>query len=344
MEAAPSVGIHYDLAACKAGVTVGPSDHELARGVHIYLGVLVVECPDRFGILLQNAGNQHLADILGDGVQNGPVGLVASLGGVPGRLQELVMLCGDHYGVYMHRLAVGTIFYGHLALGVGTQITDLLTLAVVGHLLSGTADLCEFLYQFMRHIECQRQVFRSLVHGVPEHHALVAGALQFGLVAVVAFVQALGLLGVDATVYIFALAVDGAEYSTTVAVEAVCAAGIAYAADYVAYHYRYVDIGVGINLARHHNLAGGYKCFQSHMAVRVAGQELIEQRVADLVGNFVRVSLRNGFGGKQVVPVLKHGGFLCFLGIHLSSRLHFQQATGTRVLTRRLPDKKTGGR
>jgi len=49
---------------------------------------------------------------------------------------ELIVLCAQDDGVDTNRFAIVVVLYGHLTLGVGTQI---------GHLLAFLTDGCQFL-------------------------------------------------------------------------------------------------------------------------------------------------------------------------------------------------------
>ena len=84
---------------------------------------------------------------------------------------------------------------------------------------------------------------------------------------------------------------DGGEDAAAVAIKSIGPTVVTDLAYHVAHHHRHVDVCLRVNLARHHHLPRGHEGFQGHMALRVAHQEFVQQRIADLVGDLVRVSL-----------------------------------------------------
>ena len=114
------VGVYYDLTAGQSGIAVRTAYHEFTGGVHVVSDMFVKQ--SEYGRVV-NLGNdtrhQDCNDILSYLVQHLPVGffLVAV-----GRLDKLVMLCGNHNRVYANRFPVIVIFNRHLAFGIGTQV------------------------------------------------------------------------------------------------------------------------------------------------------------------------------------------------------------------------------
>ena len=280
MGAAAPVGVDDDLAAGQAGVAVGAADDELAGGVDVQLhGVHVKQALHLLSVTGHDAGDEDLAHVLLDGLLHLSVGCGLCVGGVVQGLYELVVLGGYYDGVDSQGAAVVAVLDCHLALGVGAEVADLLAFAVVCHFLRLAAYGGEFLDEGVAEVERQGQEGGRLVGGVAEHHALVPGALE------------LGCLAADAAAYVGALLVDGVEDAYGVAVEAVGAAGVADLLDDAAHGLLYVDVCLGVDLSGDDGLAGGDEAFDGHAAVRVAGQELVEQCVRDLVGHLVGMAL-----------------------------------------------------
>ena len=88
---------------------------------------------------------------------------------------------------------------------------------------------------------------------------------------------------------------DGREHPAGVAVEAVVAAGVADAVDYAASHLLHVHIGLGAHFARHDHQTGGAEGLACHFREGVATQELVEDGVGNLVGNFIGVPFGHRF-------------------------------------------------
>ena len=138
-----AVGVDDDLAARQAGVTLGPSGHEAARGVDVHDRVAGPK-------LAVDAGqDDRLDDVVVDAL----------------RLHVRVVLRGDHDRVHAHR-AVALVLHGHLGLAVRAQVVQLAALAHLGQ-PAGHA---------VGQRDGQGHELRRLAAGEAEHHALVAGA------------------------------------------------------------------------------------------------------------------------------------------------------------------------
>ena len=99
------------------------------------------------------------------------------------------------------------------------------------------------------------------------------------------------------------LLVDGGEDAARVAVEAVGAAVVAYIGDELAGRGLHIDVCLRCDLAGHDHLARCDERLYGHVALRVAGQKLVEKIVADLVGDFVGVSLRHRFRREEKISI-----------------------------------------
>ena len=160
--AATTVGVDDDFAACKTRVAVGATDDELARGVHVELHVVSEELLQVFGQLFLHPRDEDVAHVGFDFGQHGFI------------VGKLVVLRADDDGVDAERFPAFAVFHRHLRLGVGAE---------VGHLLAFLADDGQFPQQEVREVDGERHVVLGLLAGEAEHHALVAGALVFRILA-----------------------------------------------------------------------------------------------------------------------------------------------------------------
>ncbi|CDF22597.1 putative uncharacterized protein [Prevotella sp. CAG:617] len=119
-------------------------------------------------------------------------------------------------------LAVVVILHGYLALGVRTQ---------VGHLLALPAYFGQYNQNVVGQRKWQRHVGIGFVIGITEHHALIAGSLRHGVLAL------------HATVDVGALLMDGAENTATLGVELILGFGVTNAANGATYNILQVGIG-----------------------------------------------------------------------------------------------------
>src|SRR5213078_1496318 len=100
--------------------------------------------------------------------------------------------------------------------------------------------------------------------------------------------------------YVTRLAVDGGEDGAGLGVEAEARVGVADRADRAPHDVGDVDVGGGGDLPRHHRHAGGDQGLACHAGGGVLGDDGVEDRVRDLVGDLVGLAFRHGFGGEHV--------------------------------------------
>ncbi len=124
--------------------------------------------------------------------------------------------------------------------------------------------------------------FGGLVGGVTEHHALVAGAA-----------------GVHALRDVAGLLVDGRDDGAGVGVEAIEGVVIADGGYNTAHQALQIDIGLGGDFAGDDNQAGGRQSFGGDTAIGVLLEACIQNRVGDLISDFVRMAFGDGLRGKQ---------------------------------------------
>ena len=189
------------------------------------------------------------------------------------------MLCGKHHGIDARWLEAN-VGNGDLALGIRAKALDDVLLTNDGLTL----------HQFVRKGDRQRHEFRSLFAGKPEHHALVACAFA-----------------VNTHGNVRALLAEHHTDAATLVIKALVSAVIASLADCFANDVRNVDDGVGGYFTSNDCQARGHQGFACHTALRMLREHRVEDRIADLISELVRVAHRDGFAGEQVTLV-RHVG------------------------------------
>ena len=219
---------------------------ELAGGVHQNLEVVV-------GELCRQRRTDHVLDEIG---LNGGLGIYTRL-----------MLRGDEHGPEGDRL-VALVIEGDLGLPVRAQVREYPGLTNLGQ-ASGKA---------VSQPDRQRHEVFGLVAGVPEHHALIAGALAVELV----FPGCTGT-GLERGVYalgnVGTLRVNRGDDAAGVAIEAAGPIVETDAVDRFPDDFGKLDVGGGGDLARHYNQPGGDQRLAGHAGHRV----LSENRIQDCV-------------------------------------------------------------
>ncbi len=172
-----SVSVDNNFSSCQSGITMRTAYHKLACRVDKKL-----EISDEISHLGRklslDARYKYLTYILLYTSLHSAVSFSLCLGSIIGRLYELIVLSGDHYGVDTQRTIVLVIFHCDLALGVGTQISEHSSALLPCHMLCLAAYVGELAKQTMGKIKGERHIIGSLVAGIAEHHALVAGTLS----------------------------------------------------------------------------------------------------------------------------------------------------------------------
>ena len=209
----------------------------------------------------------------------------------------LGVLGGDQQLLDPHRLAVD-VADRDLGLAVRAQVVERAVVAHGGELLG----------ELVGERDRQRHQRRRLVAGVAEHHPLVAGAGDIELV-LVGLIGALLIGLVDALRDVRRLLVDRVQDGARVGREAELGVGVADLADRLARDLLDVHVGVGRDLSGDDDQTGVDERLAGDAAVGVVFQHGVEHAVGDLVGDLVRVPLRDRLGGEQVLVVRKlaHG-------------------------------------
>ena len=150
----------------------------------------------------------------------------------------------------------------------------------------------------VREHDRKRHQLRGLVRRVAEHDPLVARADPIERIVVPGVV--LHLEGVvDPLGDVGRLLVERDDHCARLGVEAVLGAGVADLGDPVANEPGDVDVCRGGDLARDDDEAGRHQRLARDAPVGVVGQDGVEDRVRDLVGDLVRVAFGDGLGGDR---------------------------------------------
>jgi putative ubiquitin-RnfH superfamily antitoxin RatB of RatAB toxin-antitoxin module len=190
------------------------------------------------------------------------------------------VLTGQHHRVDAVGLAVH-IAHRDLALCVGAQEGQAAVFAKLRLALHETVCV----------VDGRRHQFGCFIAGVTEHQALVAGARVEVVIARL----------VDPLRDIVALLVVGHEHGAALVVDAVLGVVVADALDGVARDLDVIDVGVGRDLAREHHQAGVAQRFGRHARAGILSVDGVEDRVGDLVGHLVRMTLGHGLGSEKKV-------------------------------------------
>src|SRR5579859_2880644 len=270
-----AVGIDDDLPSGEPGVAHRPADDELA-------GRVAVEEVARFDAprvvqLLREDRLEHVGD---------EIGLEQRLD-----VDALAMLRRDDDALDLHRAAPPVVVLlvpdGDLRLTVRPQVEQLLGLAHGGQPAR----------EPVREHDRQRHELFGLVRRVTEHHSLVAGtfAVERITVAVLLFVRM-----VDALRDVRRLLVDRDDDAAGVGVESVLRARVADLTHALANEPRNVDVvGFRRDLAGDDDQAGRDERLAGDAALRIVGEDGVEDGVRQLVGDLVRMTLGDGFGGER---------------------------------------------
>ena len=196
------------------------------------------------------------------------------------------MLAGDDDGLDGDR-PVAVVADGDLGLAVRAQVGQLAVLA----------DLGEPLGQAVREPDRGGHVGRGLVARVAEHEALVTGALEVVVVLLAPFA---GFEGVeDAAGDVVGLLADGNGHAAAGAVEPVGRGVVADPKDGLPDDLRDLNVGVRGDLAGHVHQAGGGHGLHGDAGLRIRGQQGIQDGVADLVADLVRVAFSHRLGSEE---------------------------------------------
>ncbi|CAI8949995.1 NAD-specific glutamate dehydrogenase [Pseudomonas sp. IT-P12] len=189
-----------------------------------------------------------------------------------------VVLGRQYNGVDTHHLAA-FVTAGHLRLGVRAQPRQ----------QAGFAGFGLPLHKLVREGDRRWHQHVGFVAGVAEHQALVAGTLIFRLGAVDTLVDVRGLLANDV------------HHTAGRAVEADVGAVVADVENHVTHDLFQVDPGRRGDFTCNDCHAGFHQSFARHAGELVFGNDGVQHRIGNLVGDFVRMPFGHGLGGEEGV-------------------------------------------
>ncbi|EON23632.1 hypothetical protein CF8_2290 [Nocardioides sp. CF8] len=207
-----------------------------------------------------------------------------------GVLDVLGVLGREHDGVDADGTVVLVVGDRHLGLAVGTEVGERAVLA----------DLGQRLGEALGDHDRQRHQLGGVVAGVAEHQALVAGTALVEVVLGRADARLVAL--VDAGGDVGRLGADGDLDATGGAVEALVGGVVADLEDLLADQVGDRGVGVGAHLARHDDEAGGQEGLDRDAQVFLVGvvlHQVVQDGVADLVSDLVRVTLGHRLRGEE---------------------------------------------
>ena len=287
-----AIGVDDDFTASQATVTIRATDFEAAGWIDVNLDIVFPN--SRFCLAgrwhdhelafdqVRAIGFENGLDQLGENFMTGCIAEV--IFAIFGFFDAGVVLGGEYNGFDSERGSVSQILNGHLAFGVRASPCQNAFAAQAG----------VFIHEPVRNGDRQRHEFRSFVAGETEHHPLVAGTF---------FIHTLGdvrALGVNV-----AIDLDGGVSEPDFRV------GVADFFHHVANNFVHSftgQRGFCRNLTGNKGQIGRNQCFASHATCRVVRQTEVQNRVADLVGDFIRMAHGNRFAGEQITVGRGHFG------------------------------------
>ena len=267
MTGVAAVGVDDDLAAGQAHVAHRATDDEAPCGVDVQLVVAGVDV-----VLRQDRVDDVLLDVVRELVL---------------QIDALLVLRRDHDGLDPDGHVVVVVLDRDLGLAVGTQVRQRAVLAHRGELLGQT----------VRDRDRQRHELGGLVDREAEHQALVAGTLQVERIGGTADAGLLG--GVDALRDVGRLRVQRDLHAAGIAVEALDGRVVANLEHAVTGDARDVGVGLSRDLATDDDQTRRDEGLGRDAALGILGQKSVEDAVADLVGDLVRVTLGHGLGREK---------------------------------------------
>ena len=252
-----AVGIDDNLASCQTGIAVRAADDKTSRRIDKYLGVRVNHrC-------VHNRIDDILADIL--------VNLFLR--------DLLVVLGGDDNRLETDRLIVLIVLDGNLRLAVCAEIRKRTVLAHLGQ--PAGQLVCE--------IDGIRHVFRRLVGGIAEHHALIAGADRLDLrIGHLVLSRLKGL--VHAHRDIRRLLIQRDKDRAGVRIEAFAGIVIADLPDRIADNLLIIYNSLGRDLAGHQDKTCAGSSLACHTAHGILCHAGIQNRIGYSIADFVGMS------------------------------------------------------
>jgi len=202
------------------------------------------------------------------------------------------VLGANHHSVHAlghHAAALVFVLHRHLGLGVGTQPgAASLRVGVVTH-------LGQRLHQAGGQVVRHGHALLRLVRGVTKHESLVTGT---NVVVVLANVHSGRNLGT--------LLLNGHQDVARLVVKALARVVVADALDRVSHNLLVVQHSSRGNLSKHHNHAGLGSSLAGHLGSGIHLQAGIQDRVTDLIADFVGMALTDRLRREEKRIVLRH--------------------------------------
>ena len=198
-----------------------------------------------------------------------------------------IVLCGKYHAVQRSGLAIFIVLHRNLGLAIRTKVRKGAVLANFGQ------AACQLVCQRDR---IRHQLFR-LVGSKAEHHALVTGAE----IADLLFAH-LTLLDFKGLVYahgnIRALLVQRNKYRAGISIETVIGIVVSDLVHGIAYNLLNIYIRLRGDLTHNNNETGVRQGLTCHTAHRVLLDHGVQDRIGNLVADFIGMSFGYGLGSK----------------------------------------------
>ena len=190
------------------------------------------------------------------------------------RFSELIMLRGDNYCVDAYRVIISVILNSYLCFWIRSQVS---------HMYSVFTYFGKFLKQYMRQLNWQWHIIVHLFTCITEHNALIAGTMFFITLAF------------HPLKYVIRLFVDCGNYTTGICIKPIRCLGITNLTDCLSNNVLDVNITIGSYFTTANYQPCCCKRFTGYFWSFLMTQKFVQQRIADLVRHFVRMSFTYWF-------------------------------------------------
>jgi len=169
------------------------------------------------------------------------------------------------------------VLHRHLGLTVGSEKRKGPVLAAFGQSLRQTVG----------QIDRQRHQRRRLLAGVSKHQSLIPRTDRSASL-------------IDTLVDIGRLFADSVEHAGGTVVEAVKCIGITDFADHLSGDILHRGVGDGFEFTRYDAESVGEECFACYTGIGIPFYDVIENRIADLIGHFVGMAFGDRFRREKI--------------------------------------------
>ena len=266
--ATSTVGVDDDFAAGEARVSMRTTDDKFSSGIHVQFVVALEQGLDPLRTIGEHTRQHDVGHILLDAGEHG--GLIRI---------EIIMLGRQHHSFYPQGRVVIRILDGDLALAVRSE---------VGHLVTFAAEFGQHAQHPVTEVQRKRHEIVGFPTGIAEHHALVSRPLLFRSSAFHPLIDVGTLL------------VNGTEDAATRGVKHVLAFGVPDPLDGVPGNLLHIQVRVALHLTGQNHLPRRDQRLARDLGLGIKGQEMVNQRIRNLVCDLVRVAFTDGLGRKEV--------------------------------------------